>query len=471
MGSSGLLTGNGRLDWRDYLPELNSDSPLGIRPIAWQQYELLNPSGAVVERSMLVPDEAAFLFAVAKDHYLGEGEIIDLGPLLGVGTNALARGLALNPSVADKSKRIHSFDLFLAKGMGPIAGAPSRAGTVLDRFLRNNHDYLASISVAAGDLLNMSWDRSSVEVLFIDIAKTWQLNDHVVRTFFPCLIPNRSVVIQQDYVHFAEYWVAITMEVFADYFEHIAFVNGATSAYLYTREIPNAVVHQRLEDLPLERKLYYLECAREKAPGTVREVLKCAQAWCLIDTSRYEEAHNLLATVDLGLKGDDPTADFGGTIASNVMAVDNHLRRKLRRTALPIYRGGEGAPQGFRADLHVTLDRTEVSSKETITGVARVTNTGSNRWNLSSAPVGIVNLGTHLRDATTMEIVNYNFSRHGIGSPTLTTLAPGEQTAFVFEIPAPVYGRYVLEFDLVSEQVCWFGDEDSTTVSFPINIT
>ena len=312
--------------WKRYLkpPEL---SRLGIRAIAFQEYELHNPDGVVTERSMLTPSEVALLFALARDHYTGAGEIVDLGALLGVGTNALARGLSQNGRCVDKRKRIQSFDLFLAKGMGTVITETARSGSVLDRFLRNNAPYLDEISVSAGDLLEMSWDRTPVEILFIDVAKTWALNNHVVRNFFPYMIPNRTIVVQQDYVHFGEYWIAITMEAFAGHFRHLCFVDGATSVYLFTREIPSEVVYQDLEALPLERKVDYLQCARDKAPATVREILKCAHAQCLVDNDRFNEAASLLGSVDFSPSKDsteDP--DFSRAIGSNARAVGDQLR-------------------------------------------------------------------------------------------------------------------------------------------------
>jgi len=260
--------------WKRYLVDEAGRLQLGIRAVRFQEYELLNPDESVIERSMLTPSEISLLFALAKDYYTGYGEIVDLGPLLGVGTNALAKGLAQNPRVVDKSKRIHSFDLFFANGMGTVVTRAARSGSVLDRFLGNNDAYRKHLSVAAGDILEMDWDRTPIEILFIDLAKSWSLNRHVVRRFFPYLIPGRSIVLQQDYVHFGEYWIAITMEMFAEYFRHLSYVDAATSVFLLTREIPNHVLYAEIEALPLDRKLHYLECAREKAPRSVREILK-----------------------------------------------------------------------------------------------------------------------------------------------------------------------------------------------------
>ena len=459
--------------WKRYLTA-DGLSQLGIRPIAFQQYELLNPDGAVVERSMLTPSEVALLFAVAKDHYTGAGEIVDLGPLLGVGTNALARGLSQNARCADKRKRIHSFDLFLAKGMGTVITGSARSGSVLDRFLRNNAAYIDEISVSAGDLLEMVWDRSPVEILFIDLAKTWLLNSHVIRHFFPCMIPNRTIVIQQDYVHFGEYWIPITMEAFADHFRHLCYVDGATSVYLFTREIPSEVLYRDLEALPLECKVDHLERARNKAPSSVREILKCAHAQCLIDHGRFDDAASLLRTVEFSpAKDDTEDPDFTSAIPSNARAVGDQLRKRGGKAAEATQHvfGSQDDSVGLLAELDVVLDRRTVTSKERLSGRVRARNIGTAPWSLVEAPVGVVNLGAHLLAGGGEQVVDFDFLRKRIGEAPRTVVLPGEEISFPIEFEPPIYGRYVIEFDLVCEMVCWFARNGSGTVRVPITVT
>jgi hypothetical protein len=62
--------------------------------------------------SMIAPDEALYLYWLARCQYKGQGEIVDGGPLLGGSTSAMAEGLRLNPAVTNKTARIHSYDLF-----------------------------------------------------------------------------------------------------------------------------------------------------------------------------------------------------------------------------------------------------------------------------------------------------------------------------------------------------------------------
>lgn len=54
--------------------------------------------------------------------------------------------------------------------------------------------------------------------MFVDLSKSWEINDSVVMKFFPCL-RRGSCVIQQDYMFFRNPWVAHTMYLLRDLFE------------------------------------------------------------------------------------------------------------------------------------------------------------------------------------------------------------------------------------------------------------
>ena len=98
------------VDWRRYDEGywgigLTSQGP------AWREYRIDNPSGSMTCRSMLMRYELAMLYTLAKEHYTGQGAIVDAGPLTGLTTNAFAKGILANPNVQGRSRRIFAFDL------------------------------------------------------------------------------------------------------------------------------------------------------------------------------------------------------------------------------------------------------------------------------------------------------------------------------------------------------------------------
>ena len=153
---------------------------MGITSEAFQEYYIETPHGREWARSMLTSLWSfRLLYGVCRHDYHGRGEIVDGGPLLGVGTYAMARGLDHNSLVVNKHKRIYSFDLWLASpDMGGYVDREGQAtGSVLERFLEIYRDYLDTIYVSPGDLLAMRWPSRPIEVLlFVDIAKSPDLN-------------------------------------------------------------------------------------------------------------------------------------------------------------------------------------------------------------------------------------------------------------------------------------------------------
>ena len=91
----------------------------------------------------------------------------------------------------------------------------------------------------AGDVTKARLPDEDIEILFIDLAKHWTVNDYVVRAFFPKLIPGHSIVIQQDYLyHTWTGWLPVTMEQFSDYFEIVDHTEDNSVAFFYHTRIP-----------------------------------------------------------------------------------------------------------------------------------------------------------------------------------------------------------------------------------------
>ncbi len=315
------------INWRPFMNR-------GFTQLEFQHYELANPSGPIRARSMLASYELALLQAVSCHHYQGWGEIIDGGPLLGVGTNMLARGLAHNPSVKDRRKRIHSFDLFLRDDMGhSVADVEDRTNSVFDGFLEINRDYLDSIYISPGDLLRHRWSGRPIEILFIDISKSWELNHWILREWFTCLRPG-SIVIQQDYVYFHQYWIALTMEALADYFEHVETIFGASAVYVCTKEISGDLLAYCLHDASLETMLTYFDVAIKRASPSVAEVLRCGLSYCLLDNGHPDEAEHAIKAVRTDIGDSDPAHDFSAIAASNKRIVEARIAAQKSRGML-----------------------------------------------------------------------------------------------------------------------------------------
>ena len=246
-------------------------------------------------KSMLEPYEIALLYVLAKDYYSGAGYIVDAGCLFGISTFALAAGIRQNADCAKIDLPIQSFDLFEVNPpydkfaaefhtFGPTSNA-------LGTFLKFNAANLDLLSPHQGDFLNWKWKADApVEIIFNDLSKTVGLNNHMFQQFVSRLIPGKGFFFQQDYVHFAEWWIAASMEYFADSFEELGYYYGATKLYrLKESGIPGAAEFN-LRDLSFDTIEGLLKRAMERAPVTVREALQTALGMFYVDSGKFDLA-------------------------------------------------------------------------------------------------------------------------------------------------------------------------------------
>jgi len=220
--------------------------------------------------TMLSAQELELLYTLARDHYTGRGDIIDGGAFLGGSTLALATGLRDNTAIEDRTGRVHSYDIFVADHFAAqfVDGYPVGASTrpVYDRAIAAVAGY---VTTHEGDIATFPWpDDRAIEILFIDVAKSWETNDFLVTQFFPRLVPGVSTIIQQDYHWPHTPWISITMELLADHVTYLGSMPWATAYYRWERPLAPGEFPARLRDLGAERLKALALRAQTFAPGS-----------------------------------------------------------------------------------------------------------------------------------------------------------------------------------------------------------
>lgn len=260
-------------------PDSNEASIIGTD---WRHQPV--PAACANVPTMLVPDELRLLHHLAENCYSGRGVIVDGGSFLGGSTVALADGLRRNPQRRrlGEEKVIHSFDRFeveeYTRGVffpeNEPLGASFRA-----QFESNIAPYADLIEVHAGDFIDHEWRGGPIEILFIDIAKTWKLCDWLTWQFFPQLIPGRSIVVQQDYLYSRWVgWLHVTMEFYADYFEYLCDTEVNSVAFLNTKRIPASVLRRdTVGSLTFEEKMELMDRAASRFDGAKRDMILAAK--------------------------------------------------------------------------------------------------------------------------------------------------------------------------------------------------
>lgn len=268
----------------------------------WQE---LRPYRAAISipahLTMLTDEEVCYLHWLARDHYRGEGEIIDAGCLLGASTVAFASGLENNPHIVDTRQRIHSYDRFIYEEyMANISPANSiiQGEFLLPYFESNTRTYSENIQVYAGDLLQQNWNGEPIELLFIDVAKSWELSNHIVNQFFRSLIPGHSIVVQQDYFWPGMHWIQLTMQFLSPYFEPIHACEYNTLAFRLDKRIPSELLEIDYSKHFSPRKAVELmDQAIAQQTGIHWLYVNTAKIGLLIELQQYEPAHLLIELI------------------------------------------------------------------------------------------------------------------------------------------------------------------------------
>ena len=255
--------------------------------------------------TMLSIEERQLLAWLAESYWRGEGAIVDGGCFLGGSTLALAEGLRAHPQ-APAGARIDVYDLFETEPYMVDLYFPGTGLQAGDSFRGEFDKATAAVAdlleVHDGDLAQLGWDGRPIEVLFVDFAKSWSLNDVVVREFFPRLIPDRSIVLQQDYAFAFQPWIAITMEHLRDCFEPVAFAEYNTVAFACRAPVPGDVTLP--SELPRDTQLELFEAALRRFRGYPLSYLEAGKAMLLLEQGDVGAAQSQLSEVRERYAGD-----------------------------------------------------------------------------------------------------------------------------------------------------------------------
>lgn len=192
--------------------------------------------------TMLTPEEVNYLHWLGRDYHTGAGRVVDLGCFFGGSTVALATGMMANP---DARPPLLTYDSFVMDSVAEkMFLHPYRDGEsfrpIFDVMTTRVRDavvvregWLPESIDAAGER-KLYTEQAPIEVLFVDVAKTWNVHLTVLRAFARHLIPGRSILVQQDFKHFYQFWIPIHMHQLRGCFRPVHDVpRSATMAFEY----------------------------------------------------------------------------------------------------------------------------------------------------------------------------------------------------------------------------------------------
>lgn len=294
-------------------------------------------------RGMLGLGEGALLYYLCRDIYRGAGEIIDAGAFLGASAFCITKGLEENPRIKHKSGRVHCYDLFrIWQEEGETVEymsdqlkkhfniSVSDDESTFHVFFGNLGNLARHVRVYAGDIMNTQWSGRPIEVLFVDIAKTLPIWKHVLRQFFPSLIPGISIVVQQDYHHPLLPWIHVVQEHLAPFFEVIESHVDDSAAFRLVERIPDRILDKvAAYDFTFKEELAMLDAAIARLGADGKHVA-LAKAVLLGRHGLYREATEILDDVRAHLPvSEDQKLGFSLFLASKVVTREEALHSTL----------------------------------------------------------------------------------------------------------------------------------------------
>jgi hypothetical protein len=243
--------------------------------------DLTLPPDAVGIPTMLSKSERRLLYGLARDYAAGDAAIVDAGCFLGGSTAALLTG------VRDRAEPwngppVESYDLFrveaftVSKFFGDEPSA--RVGeSFRPRFDVHVSRFDVPHVVHEGDITKIGWNGDPIDVLFLDVLKSWEINDAVLRDFFPSLISGRSVIVHQDYGWGDTPWIHITVELLRESLVLVDWMEWGSHVFFVDHDLPADVLQNGVSRLDLDARLELMDSAIERAEGWVRGMLETSR--------------------------------------------------------------------------------------------------------------------------------------------------------------------------------------------------
>lgn len=236
----------------------------------WRAAEIVAAEAEIAVPTMLAPQERLFYYWAARNWARGDGALVDLGAFAGGSTARFAAGA----EAAGHGAIIHAYDRFTAKeqtkqnvlyaeGVTPFEGRDILP--LAQSFLA---PWAAQMRYHVGHIPDLGWPGGKIELLAVDAAKIATTTDLIAAQFFPALIPGRSLLIQQDFLHWSQPWLAAQMWRMRDAFQPVAHAPRDTVAFLCTGPVtPDIIEAGRISQASDAELLADIRAMRDALPA------------------------------------------------------------------------------------------------------------------------------------------------------------------------------------------------------------
>lgn len=278
------------------------------------------PDQVLAYPSMMTVNEKALLYNLGSAYFSGAGAIIDAGLFLGASTNAFATGIENNPRVYPsilnrRTPPLQSYDIAIwNSGFDKYLSHPEVSAALdgetysegesffpaLQRLLKP-HEGLIEFHI--GDIVKKAHVDGEVEIAFYDCLKTYDRDLAVFNAFAPHYIPDRTIVVQQDYFYEDALDSKLRQELLSPYFEYMGSV-ASSAVFRLLEPIPSGYFRtDPVASLSVDESIELLDRVPARvAPSAYRLYAQLGTIRFMIRHDRLDEAERRLSELEAEIK-------------------------------------------------------------------------------------------------------------------------------------------------------------------------
>jgi hypothetical protein len=294
------------------------------------------PPHVLTTPAMMSDEERGLLYNLARRYYRGAGLIVDAGIFLGGSTHCFADGLRHNERTASARARFGKPIVSLERGVvSPTMpaffarhgfGQQYQPGdSFADLLVHLVKPHLDLVDLRIGDIIETGGVEERVEILFLDVLKAQKIADYAFLEYFPALIPNRSIVIQQDYFFEGLPFIKTYQEFLGAYFDYIGEV-GSSAVFRCIAKVPLEALRRLVAGVPAaeQRRLNAIAMQRSLDP-TRRLLMALSNTRLVFNLEGSAAAGDYLARVESDFAG-----ELGPETPDRIRAAVSDTRRFCR---------------------------------------------------------------------------------------------------------------------------------------------
>lgn len=215
----------------------------------WSRIPAKDLAPGLAVPSMLSEEESQLYHWLGR-RAQGVGATVDLGAYAGGSAARLLSGLALS----GHAYHLHGYDHFTSSRQVwarflPTEPLPeTNEADILPLAQRYLAPWRDHVTLYRGEISHQLWNDGPIEILAVDAAKGSAIADYIAATFYPSLVPGRSILVHQDYLMPVQPWLPAQMILLAAYFRPLAKVAKDCVAFLCTKPLTEAAIEAALTD-------------------------------------------------------------------------------------------------------------------------------------------------------------------------------------------------------------------------------